>query len=148
MSSVIKISFVFKEYSLMLKRSVNMQAESKKNVVSSLPLKKNAEMVLEKYAIIQTGGKQYFALENKTIMIEKIDGDQGDSVAFNEVLFKRTEGTCYLGTPFLAEPIIATIVKHLRGDKIIVFKFKRRKKYRKKQGHRQSYTVVRIGEFN
>lgn len=132
----------------MLKRSVNMQSESKKNVVSSLPLKKNAEVVLEKYAIIQTGGKQYFALENKTIMIEKIDGGQGDSVTFNEVLFKRNEGVCYLGTPFLPEPITATIVKHLRGDKIIVFKFKRRKKYRKKQGHRQPYTVVRIGQIN
>jgi large subunit ribosomal protein L21 len=132
----------------MLKRSINMQAENKKNVVSSLPLKKDAEMVLEKYAIIQTGGKQYFALENKTIMIEKIEGSNGDAVVFNEVLFKRVDGVCKLGTPFLNEPINAIIVKHLRGDKIIVFKFKRRKKYRKKQGHRQSYTVVRIGSID
>lgn len=132
----------------MLKRSVHMQAESKKNVVSSLPLKKDAEIILEKYAIIQTGGKQYFALENKTIMIEKIDGANGDIVTFNEVLFKRASGVCSLGAPFLAEPITATIVKHLRGEKIIVFKFKRRKKYRKKQGHRQSYTVVRINAIS
>lgn len=113
-----------------------------------LPLKNDAQVILEKYAIIQTGGKQYFALENKTIMIEKLDGEVNDEVIFTEVLFKRINAeVCSVGKPFLAEPIKGTIIKHIRGDKIVVFKFKRRKKYRKKQGHRQSYTIVRIQEI-
>lgn len=113
--------------------------------ISILPLKSGCQTILEKYAVIQTGGKQYFTLENKTIMIEKLPGEAGDEVTFNEVLFKRINlESCFVGTPFLDTPIKGTIIKHIRGDKIIVFKFKRRKKYRKKQGHRQSYTIVRI----
>jgi large subunit ribosomal protein L21 len=113
--------------------------------VSILPLKKEAQTVLDRYAIIETGGKQYFALEGKTIMIEKLAQEPGDVVVFSNVLFKRENlEKCEIGNPYLKTPVTGTIIKHLRGDKIIVFKFKRRKKYRKKQGHRQSYTVVRI----
>ena len=132
----------------MLKRNTNIQNEKGSDVSPFLPLKNSAEMNLDRYAIIQTGGKQYFVQGAKTVMIEKIDGIEGELVTFNEVLFKKVDGNCFLGSPFLSESINGTIIKQIRGKKIIVFKFKRRNKYRKKQGHRQSYTVVRIQEIN
>ncbi len=100
---------------------------------------------MERYAIIQTGGKQYQAIEGKTLGIEKLDLKEGESVTFDNVLLRKT-GTdaIEVGTPFLDTPVKATIVKHIRGPKLIVFKFKRRKKYMRKKGHRQSITVVRI----
>jgi len=99
----------------------------------------------ERYAIIQTGGKQYQALEGKTLGIEKLAIKEGGSVTFDKVLLRKTaEGKFEVGTPFLSTPVKAVIVKHLRGPKITVFKFKRRKKHTRKQGHRQPITVVRI----
>ena len=122
----------------------NIDNNNKKDI-SILPLKKEATIVLDRYAIIETGGKQYFALEGKTVMIEKLPQQAGETVVFSTVLFKRENSeTCQVGNPYIATPVTGTVLKHLRGDKIIVFKFKRRKKYRKKQGHRQSYTVIRI----
>lgn len=99
----------------------------------------------DRYAIFKTGGKQYQAIEGKTIAIEKIDGQAGDTVSFDEVLFrKESTGKFEFGKPFLKDGIKATIVKHGKGPKIIVFRFKRRKKVRVKKGHRQPLTVVRI----
>lgn len=99
----------------------------------------------DKYAIFKTGGKQYQAIEGKTIAIEKIEGEAGDTIDFNEVLFiKHGEDKFEFGSPFLSTGIKATIVKQTKGEKLIVFKFKRRKKVRVKKGHRQPLTVVRI----
>jgi large subunit ribosomal protein L21 len=124
------------------------KAENNIKNVSILPLKKETQIVLDRYAIIETGGKQYFALEGKTIQIEKLNEQPGEQVVFSTVLFKRIDSqNCIVGTPYVDTPVTGTIVKHLRGDKIVVFKFKRRKKYRKKQGHRQSYTVIRINSI-
>lgn len=101
--------------------------------------------LFEKYAIFQTGGKQYQALEGKTIGIEKLEGDEGAKITFDKVLLRKTgEGKVEIGKPFLKSAIKATIVKHMKGPKVIAFKFKRRKKYMRKQGHRQPITVVRI----
>lgn len=98
-----------------------------------------------KFAIFQTGGKQYQAIEGKTVAIEKLEGEAGTPVQFNEVLFrKNADGVFEVGTPHLATPIKASIVKQMRGPKITVFRFKRRKKVRVKRGHRQPITVVRI----
>lgn len=100
---------------------------------------------IDRYAIFQTGGKQYQALEGKTIAIEKLNAEAGDSVTFDQVLLRKDgSNQVQVGKPFLNTPITATIVKHLRGPKLIVFKFKRRKKYMRKKGHRQPITVVRI----
>ena len=112
--------------------------------VTVLPLKKDVVVELGQYSIIETGGKQYFALVGKTIMIEKLPQQPGEEVIFNAFLFKKNNEEYIVGNPHLSEPTKGVVVKHLRGKKVIVFKFKRRKKYRKKQGHRQSYTVVRI----
>jgi large subunit ribosomal protein L21 len=99
----------------------------------------------DKYAIFKTGGKQYQAVEGKTVAIEKIEGEIGASVEFNEVLLRKTgEESVEIGTPFLNGPIKASIVRQAKSPKVIVFRFKRRKKSRVKRGHRQQFTVVRI----
>ncbi len=106
--------------------------------------RKESASIIEHYAIFETGGKQYQALEGKTVGIEKLDGDAGTSVTFDRVLLRKTGAGLEIGKPYLSTPIKASIVKHLRGPKLIVFKFKRRKKAMRKQGHRQAITVVRI----
>lgn len=99
----------------------------------------------DRYAIFKTGGKQYQAIEGKTIAIEKIHGEDGSSIEFSEVLLRKTgPGAIEIGQPFLKSKIKASIVKQVKGPKIIVFKFKRRKMSRVKKGHRQQMTVVRI----
>lgn len=105
----------------------------------------NEASSFERYAIIQTGGKQYQALEGKTLGIEKLDAKEGESVTFEKVLLRKTAtDQVEVGKPFLDKPVTAKVVKHIRGPKLIVFKFKRRKKYMRKKGHRQPITVVRI----
>ena len=98
----------------------------------------------QNYAIIQTGGKQYQAIEGKTIAVEKIEGKPGSSIEFKDVLLRKTAEGVEIGRPHLETPVKASIVKQTQGPKLIVFKFKRRKKVRTKKGHRQPQTVVRI----
>lgn len=98
----------------------------------------------ERYAIIQTGGKQYQAIEGKTIAIEKIEGEAGAQLEFDALLRKMGPGEIQIGQPTLPTKVKASIVKQMKAPKVIVFKFKRRKKSRVKKGHRQLMTVVRI----
>jgi large subunit ribosomal protein L21 len=99
----------------------------------------------EQFAIFATGGKQYQAIEGKTVAIELLEGEPGSAVTFKEVLFRKTaEGAYEIGQPFLKTPVKASIIKHMREAKVVVFKFKRRKKVRVKKGHRQPKTVIRI----
>lgn len=105
----------------------------------------NEMKTYEKYAIFQTGGKQYQAAEGKTVAIEKIEGEAGTKLEFSEVLFRKTaDGKFEIGQPFLKTSITASIVKQMKGPKLIVFRFKRRKKVRVKRGHRQPITVIRV----
>lgn len=99
-----------------------------------------------KYAIFQLGSHQYQGIEGSTLSIQRIDGDAGQTVEFPEVLLRKTEdGKVQVGQPFVTGSVVkAEILKHLRGPKLNVFKFKRRKKYRVKKGHRQELTIVRI----
>ncbi len=93
------------------------------------------------YAVIKTGGKQYKVTSGDVVKIEKIAGDEGSEVTFNEVL------ACgeTIGTPLVAGASVkATILKQARDAKVIVFKKKRRQNYRRKNGHRQSITLVKI----
>ena len=98
------------------------------------------------YVIFQTGGKQYQGIPGKTVAVEKLDGEPGDAVEITDVLFrKKGEGEFEIGQPTVEGATLkASILKHDKGKKIIVFKFKRRKKYRVKQGHRQPMTILRI----
>lgn len=102
--------------------------------------------LFEKYAIFQNGGKQYQAIPGKTVALEKIEGEAGETITFSEVLFRKlAEGKFEFGQPFVKNAHIkASIVKQDKGPKLIAFKFKRRKKSRVKKGHRQPLTVVRI----
>ena len=96
------------------------------------------------YAVIKTGGKQYKVTSNDVIKIEKIAGDAGSEVIFNEVLAMDET----VGTPFVAGASVkGTIVKQAKDTKVIVFKKKRRQNYRRKNGHRQNITIVKITDL-
>jgi len=97
------------------------------------------------YAVIRSGGKQARVAPGDTLRLEKLAGAVGDSVELGEVLMVGDEGSPRVGTPLVdGARVRGTILAQGRGDKITVFKMKRRKGYRRKQGHRQAYTEVRI----
>ncbi len=97
------------------------------------------------YAVVKTGGKQYRVQQGDTVMIEKISGDVGSEVSFEEVLMVSDGEDVRIGTPNLDDVTVSgRIVAQDRAKKIIVFKYKRRKRYRRKQGHRQAFTAVQI----
>jgi len=101
------------------------------------------------YAVIETGGKQYRVQEGDTIFIEKLDGNQGDTVNFEKVLLLSDESDVKVGKPYVEGATVnASILEQGKAKKIIVFKFKAKKDYRKKQGHRQPYTKVKIEKIN
>jgi large subunit ribosomal protein L21 len=105
----------------------------------------NEVTTADSYAIFQTGGKQYQAIEGKTVAIEKIEGEPGAKVEFKEVLLRKLgDNQVEVGQPHLAKAITASIVKQMRGPKVVAFRFKRRKKVQVKTGHRQEMTIVRI----
>ncbi len=100
------------------------------------------------YAIIEAGGKQYRVSEGDLIDVERRSGEVGQAVNFQEVLLVGDQETIHVGKPVLAGArVVGTIAEQGKEAKIIVFKFKRRKKYRKKQGHRQLFTRVRIDQI-
>jgi len=100
------------------------------------------------YAIIRTGGKQYRAEAGKTIRIPSLAGDAGSKITFEDVILGSDGDKRHVGSPTLkGAHVTGEIVKHGRGEKIVVFKHKRRKNYAKKQGHRQGFTEVRIKDI-
>ena len=100
------------------------------------------------YAIFRTGGKQFRAEPGKTLRIPSLSAEAGTTVEFSDVLLGSNDGNVRLGVPTLSgAKVTGEIVKHGLGDKIVVFKFKRRKNYARKQGHRQGYTEVRIKDI-
>jgi len=100
------------------------------------------------YAIIKTGGKQYRIAPQDVITVEKLAGEPGDTVVISEVLMVATDKGIEAGAPYVEGASVACeLVEHTRGPKIIIFKKKRRKHYRRKKGHRQDLTVLRIAEI-
>ena len=96
------------------------------------------------YAIIATGGKQYRVSEGDVIYIEKIDAQVDSTVSF-DVLFMGNDGDVKIGTPVVeGVKVEGKVVGQIRGEKIVVYKYKSKKNYRRKQGHRQPYTKVEI----
>ncbi|WP_069649235.1 50S ribosomal protein L21 [Caloranaerobacter ferrireducens] len=101
------------------------------------------------YAVIETGGKQYRVQEGDTLFIEKVAGNEGEVVKFDKVLLVSNGEEVKIGKPFVEGATVdAKIVEHGKGKKIIVFKYKAKKDYRRKQGHRQPYTKVVIEKIN
>ena len=97
------------------------------------------------YAVINSGGKQIKVTPGDVVRLELLEGNAGDQISLENVLLVNNDEDIQIGTPVLKDvKVSATIMAQGRGDKIIVFKFKRRKMYRRKTGHRQSYTAVRV----
>lgn len=97
------------------------------------------------YAVIETGGKQYRVQEGDVITVEKLDVEAGEKITFDKVLLISDGETIKVGAPFVTSCNVAgTVVEHGKGQKVIIFKYKAKKDYRKKQGHRQPYTMIKI----
>lgn len=101
------------------------------------------------YAVIRTGGKQYRVTSGELLRIESLKGDVGSQIEFSDVLLTSNEGAVQVGNPLVAgASVTAQIVEHGKERKIIVFKKKRRQGYRRKRGHRQHFTAVRVQNIN
>ena len=101
------------------------------------------------YAVIQTGGKQYRVQPGETVQVEKLDAEVGKTVEFNEVLLVADGENVRLGTPHVAGvKVVAEVVDQGRDSKILVYKYRRRKAWHKKQGHRQPFTALKVTEIS
>ena len=101
------------------------------------------------YAVIKTGGKQHKVSEGDVIAIEKINGDKGDAIVFDQVLMVERDGDIRIGRPVVeGVKVTGEILAQTKGDKLIVFKMKKRKGFHKKNGHRQQLTSMRIKEIS
>jgi len=97
------------------------------------------------YAVIKTGGKQYRVITGETLKVEILSGDIGSAIVLDKVLMVSDGDKLSVGKPMLlGATVAATIISHGRGDKVRIFKMRRRKHYQKNQGHRQNYTEIRI----
>lgn len=100
------------------------------------------------FAVIKTGGKQYRAQEGDILQIEKIDYKEGQKVTFSQVLLVEDNGKTLIGTPYIENAAVsAVVVENFKDKKVVVFKKKRRKRYRKTRGHRQELTKVKIEQI-
>lgn len=101
------------------------------------------------YAIIETGGKQFKVQEGDTIYVEKLAVEEGTAVTFDRVLAISKDGQLTVGAPVVAGATVeATVEKQGKAKKVVIFKYKRKKSYSKKTGHRQPFTKVVIGKIN
>jgi len=100
------------------------------------------------YAVIRTGGKQYRVAKDDVIRIERLAGEAGETVTFGDVLMIGGDGAAKVGAPTIeGATVSAELVEQARGDKVIVFKKQRRQNHRRKRGHRQNLSVVRITDI-
>ena len=96
------------------------------------------------YAVIETGGKQYRVKEGDVIVVENLGVEAGEKVEFDKVLVMGEGADIQVGTPYVGSKVYGTVVENGKGKKVVIFKYKAKKDYRKKQGHRQPYTMVEI----
>ena len=100
------------------------------------------------YAVIVTGGRQYRVAQGETVRVDKLAGDVGSEIKIDQVLMVGEGEQATLGTPLVAgASVAATLVKHVQGDKVLIFKKKRRHNYRRKRGHRQGLSVLKVTEI-
>ncbi len=101
------------------------------------------------FAVIKTGGKQYKVAEGQTLKVEKLQAEAGSEVVFDEVLMVSDDDNLTLGQPKVeGAKVTAKVVKNARARKIIILKYRPKKRYKKKQGHRQNYTEVQISKIS
>ena len=101
------------------------------------------------YAVIKTGGKQYRVVPGEKLKIEQIPADIGSEIVLDQVLMVTEGEAVKVGAPLVAgATVTATVLNHGRGDKVHIFKMRRRKHYRKSQGHRQGFTEIQIGAIS
>ena len=101
------------------------------------------------YAVIKTGGKQHKVAEGEILKVEKLKASEGEPIDINDVLLIEKDGEVTLGSPFIeGAKVTAKILRHGKEDKVTIIKMKRRKDYRKKQGHRQNYTEIQIEQIS
>jgi large subunit ribosomal protein L21 len=101
------------------------------------------------YAVVKTGGKEYRVSKGDFIRVERIEGNVGDQVTLKDVLMVSREGETQLGTPLLANVVIqGEIVQEIKGKKVLTYKMKKRKNYRRFKGHRQAYTYLKVNDIN
>ena len=96
------------------------------------------------YAVVSIAGQQFKVEEGQEIFVHRLSEDEGKKVTFNTVSLVNNDGKVSVGTPHLKTKVSATVVEHTKGDKVIVFKKKRRKGYKVKKGHRQAFTKIKI----
>ena len=100
------------------------------------------------YAVIETGGKQYRVQEGDVLFVEKLDANEGDTINFDKVLLMSKDGDLVAGKPYVENAKVeADVLTQGKAKKIIVYKYKAKKNYRKKQGHRQPFTKVKVGKI-
>jgi large subunit ribosomal protein L21 len=100
------------------------------------------------YAVIKTGGKQYRVSPGDLLEVEKVEGNIGDAVSFDKVLMVSDGDNVNLGKPYLKDTTVnGTIANHGKHRKVVVFKYKKRKGYRRKRGHRQHFTLIKIEDI-
>lgn len=100
------------------------------------------------YAVVETGGKQYRVVVGQTVDVEKVDGQDGDEVTLDRVLLVANDGQVSVGAPLVeGARVLATVERQFKDDKVIVFKFRPKKRYRRKRGHRQLQTRLAIKEI-
>jgi large subunit ribosomal protein L21 len=101
------------------------------------------------YAVVKTGGKEYRISQGDLIRVEKMEGKVGDQVTMKDILMVSHEGQVQVGNPLLANAVITgEIVQQVRGKKVLIYKMKRRKNYRRTKGHRQTYTYIRVNDIS
>ena len=101
------------------------------------------------YAVVKSGGKEYRVSKGDLIRVEKLEGKTGDQVVIRDVLMVSDEGKVQLGTPQLTNAVVTgKIVQEAKGKKILIYKMKRRKNYRRTKGHRQTYTYLRVEDIS
>ena len=104
--------------------------------------------VMSDYAVFQSGGKQYRVKSGDVIDVEKLPAEKEGKLELNEVLFVSKDGTGYVGTPLVeGARVLASVLDRVKSDKIIVYKYKAKTRYRRKQGHRQEYSRLEINDI-
>ncbi len=101
------------------------------------------------YAVVKSGGKEYRVSKGDLIRVERLEGNIGDQVSLKDVLMVSDEEQVRLGTPLLANAVVTgTIVQEVKGKKVVTYKMRRRKNYRRTKGHRQTYTYLKVEEIS